>query len=374
MGGMALGLEEAGFEHQILIEFNSKACNTLMRNRPNWPVEETDIRAVSFKNLLGQIDLLAGGPPCQPFSLGGKHGGLNDPRNMFPEAVRAVREIAPGAFLFENVRGLTRPSFLPYFEYILAQLELPNLNIRIGENWLDHKRRLLNEKRFYTQDLFYRVHWMKVNAANYGTPQIRHRVVIWGIRGDLRVNIPDQLAFPTHSQAALSYSQDISGDYWREHDLPIIAERTTPVAISLHARENRWRTLRDALAGLPEPMNGKESGFFRNHIGIPGARLYSGHTGSILDAPAKAVKAGDHGCPGGEHILVRDDESFRYLTVRECARIQEIPDDWTFECSRTEAMRQIGNAVPVGVARLLGNNLHSILCDSRANEVGAWGR
>lgn len=119
---------------------------------------------------------------------------------------------------------------------------------------------------------------------------------------------------------------------------------------------------------LPEPFDGIPSSDWTFHIGIPGARLYKGHTGNALDKPAKTIKAGDHGNPGGEHVMLKDDGSIRYLTVRECARVQTFPDAYQFNGSRTEAMRQIGNAVPVSLAKTLTCSIREVLADN-ASEV-----
>jgi len=116
-----------------------------------------------------------------------------------------------------------------------------------------------------------------------------------------------------------------------------------------------WITVRDALAGLGEP-NG-----IRNHILQPGARVYPGHTGSPLDLPSKALKAGDHGVPGGENMMVRDDGSVRYFTTREAARLVGLPDEYAFPRSWTESMRQLGNAVPAPLGQAAGQWLSTLL-------------
>ena len=109
-GGLALGLEQAGFDTVALLERNADACAALRFNRPGWNILQKDVREVSFTEF-GEVDLVAGGPPCQPFSMGGKAKGHTDHRDMFPQAVRAVRELRPSAFIFENVRGLLRSAF-----------------------------------------------------------------------------------------------------------------------------------------------------------------------------------------------------------------------------------------------------------------------
>ena len=129
-GGLAIGLQNIGFKHKAIIEFNKDACNTLLKNSVATPetLYHGDVCRYEYSNLsLNNIDLVSGGPPCQPFSLAGNHKGLNDGRDMFPEAVRAIRERRPKAFIFENVKGLLRKSFAEYFEYILLQLQHPSI-------------------------------------------------------------------------------------------------------------------------------------------------------------------------------------------------------------------------------------------------------
>lgn len=355
-GGLALGVERGGFAHLALIERDRDSCVTLRHNRPDWAVIEQDVRDIEYRAYCGRVDLLAAGAPCQPFSLGGKHAGQNDKRNLFPEVVRAVRELQPRAFLIENVRGLTRKSFLPYFHYIIAQLRQPTVRPRPGEDWFEHHERL---GKSTTGELTYRVGYGVVNAADYGVPQERQRVFIVGFRADEAADWawPE----PTHSREALIASQKITLTYWRAHGLkPPSRELVRVARPRLGEPMERWETLRDALAALPDPC-GEEAQVVPNHIYVPGARPYKGHTGSNLDWPAKTLKAGDHGVPGGENTLTDSTGTFRYLTVREAARVQTFPDNWTFVSSRTEAMRQIGNAVPVELAEVFSASIRHAL-------------
>lgn len=121
-----------------------------------------------------------------------------------------------------------------------------------------------------------------------------------------------------------------------------------------------WLTVRDALVGLPEPTM-EASPLFFDHVLQPGARVYPGHTGSFIDSPAKALKAGVHGVPGGENMLRRADGSVRYFSVREAARLQTFPDGYRFSGPWSEAMRQLGNAVPVRLAQIVAGSIHSCL-------------
>ncbi|MDR2213917.1 MAG: DNA cytosine methyltransferase, partial [Pseudomonadales bacterium] len=182
-GGLALGLEASGWNHLGLVERDRHACSTLRLNEAkqhslakNWKVIEGDVRSINYQELVEGVEMVAGGPPCQPFSLGGKHKAYNDHRDMFPEAVRAVRELRPMCFLFENVKGLTRQAFATYFEYIRLQLHYPTCVRKRDENWEQHLSRL---EKLYTgrtkQALRYKVVSRLLNAADYGVPQYRHR-------------------------------------------------------------------------------------------------------------------------------------------------------------------------------------------------------
>ena len=151
-----MAVHAAGFRHLLLNEIAKWACETLRANHAvprvdemllpehlgeGWPLAEGSIEDLDFAYLRGKVTLLAGGPPCQPFSLGGEHKGHEDERNMFPEFFRALRQIRPEAFICENVRGLLRPSFRPYFEYILNELRMPFVE-RGDADWRKHSRRL----------------------------------------------------------------------------------------------------------------------------------------------------------------------------------------------------------------------------------------
>ncbi|WP_234190098.1 DNA cytosine methyltransferase [Shinella sp. NM-101] len=368
-GGLGIGLHDAGFRPVNVIEWNSYCCDTIRENKKrgiaavdNWNVTQGDVRKVDFKPYEGKIRLVSGGPPCQPFSMGGKHGAYDDARDMFPQAIRAVRETSPQAFIFENVKGLTRASFRNYFEYIKLQLEHPDIKARRDEEWEDHLARLEQHHTSGSRSgLNYRVVAQVLNAANYGVPQKRERVFFVGFREDLGVSWHFPLR--THSREAMLWDQ-AHGDYWDRHR---VARKDRPVASTSVPSENDtnltpWRTTRDALLGLPDPeFDPVASEKLLNHRFQPGARSYHGHTGSALDEPAKTLKAGVHGVPGGENMLLRPNGSVRYFTVRESARLQTFPDDFLFHGSWTETMRQLGNAVPVELARIVGEGVASHL-------------
>ena len=229
-GGLALGLHEVGFEHAALVEWDTRACATLRRNAASrWSaagIWDGDVRewlkAASAKGL-GEIDVVAGGPPCQPFSLGGLHAGQNDERNMFPAALDVVRQFQPKAVVFENVPGLLRPSFLPYFQYIVNQLREPTIKLRRDEPWRDHAERLAQKSRG-TRSLRYKVtEPVVLNAADFGVPQVRRRVFVVAIRSDLGLDWEWDKLRKSHSGRALRYDQWVEPIYWDEHRNPAAA-------------------------------------------------------------------------------------------------------------------------------------------------------
>jgi len=421
-GGLAMGLTRAGFRHRAVAEWNHDACETIRRNQAlghplvrDWPLHEGDVRGLDFRALAGAIDIVAGGPPCQPFSLGGRHRGVSDARDMFPALVDVVRAVRPRAFVVENVKGLMRPAFAAYFGYIVAMMESPDIARADGEAWSDHLRRLRARR---VSDRLYDVSFRVLNAADYGVPQTRERVFFVGFRRDLGIG----WSFPaaTHSREALVAAQ-ADQSYWERHGVhpppwfvgqkhglgppvavpgpdeivapglsdivtpgpkdivipgrnnivipglaPGIGRGTAPTGRTEAAGLLAWRSARDALADLPDPEHDAAASAIQDHRFQPGVRFYAGHTGSALDWPAKTLKAGDHGVPGGENALRRADGSGRYFTVREAARLQTFPDDYVFAGAWSETMRQLGNAVPVALAEAVGTAVARALTGAMA--------
>jgi DNA (cytosine-5)-methyltransferase 1 len=365
-GGLGMGAALAGFHPSLVVERDPYCCDTIRENQAramplvaHWPLTQGDVRAVDFKAYEGKVQLVTGGPPCQPFSIGGKHRAYDDARDMFPQAVRALREAKPLAFIFENVKGLTRQNFRNYFEYIRLQMMHPDVKIREAETWADHLARLEQHETARSREgLRYNVVVHLANAADYGIPQKRERVFFVGFRSDLDIawNFPRE----THSADALAWSQYRTGEYWERHRTDwrerVNSERLRARAWSLDEAPTLlpWRTVRDAIDDLPDPKGQTQlSSRIHNHRFQAGARSYKGHTGSPLDEPAKTLKAGVHGVPGGENMLLKPDGSVRYFTVRESARLQTFADDFVFHGSWSETMRQLGNAVPVDLARVV---------------------
>lgn len=385
-GGLAMGVALAGFDSLAVVEWDRWACDTIRENQrrgfpvvQNWPLWEGDVREFDWLSIPEDIDLLAGGPPCQPFSMGGKHKAFGDKRDMFPVTMEVVRKLRPKAFIFENVKGLTRSNFANYYQYILLGLEFPEVFRKESEPWLEHLKRLQIEKTsgaLHLSRLTYNVVPTLVNAADHGVPQKRERVFIVGFRSDLGV----KWSFPraTHSLDALLRSQWVTGEYWDRHGIarshrPGVPARLVGRVRKLSAnlfppQEKPWRTVRDALMDVPDPRwHGVRS--FLNHNFQDGAKIYPGHTGSPLDLPAKTLKAGDHGVPGGENMMVLETGGARYFSARESARLQTFPDGYVFHGSWTEIMRQLGNAVPVALGRKVAASVAECLAESEMRKL-----
>lgn len=364
-GGLAQGLHLAGFHHEALVEWKDNACESLRANFKDTKVIQSDIRDFDFA-AYKKVDILAGGPPCQPFSLGGKHQGQMDKRDMFPYTIEGLREIQPKAFIFENVKGLLRKSFTSYFNYIILQLSYPEVIKGGKESWLQHLERL---KEVHTKGTYkgikYKVAYEVLNAANYGVPQKRERVIIVGIREDLNIT----WTFPqaSHSKERLLWDKFVTGEYWEK--LKIVTSKRETLTPTLkrsveklkskyglfEPSEQAWVTVRAVLQDLPEP---KESLEFKDHQLRTGAKAYPGHTGSYIDEPSKTLKAGGHGVPGGENMIRFSNGKLRYFSILEAKRMQTFADDYIIKGAWSEGMRQLGNAVPVKLGQVIGRQLY----------------
>lgn len=380
-GGLALAVAQSGFQHAAVVELDKHACETIRENQrcgfpevKGWPLHEIDIREFDYHSLNLPIDLVSGGPPCQPFSHAGKRLGRNDSRDMFPEAIRAVEILRPKAFIFENVNGIMRPSLVNYLEYIRLRLSYPHISREKNEKWTSHRLRLEQHHLSGATDEVYRLAVRALDAADYGVPQRRRRVFLVGVRTDLKVewSFPE----PTHKKNRLLYDKWISGDYWERHEISRKRRGAPPPEhneVLRGIRDNPpdgqpWISVRDAISSLPDPEKFKGSGL-KNHDFVEGARVYPGHTGSLLDEPAKTLKAGDHGVPGGENMLVKDDGTVRYFTMRESARLQTFPDKYVFTGPWGRIIRQLGNAVPVKLGQVIVSSLKKAIQESTVEKT-----
>lgn len=385
-GGLAEGLHRAGFRHLVAVELYHRACESLLVNRATrcenpveaagsvpaeddrWPLFEGKVEDVDFTPFLGKVDVLAGGVPCQPWSIAGKKEDIEEKiggeRNLWPEMFRVAHEARPKAIVAENVIGLTRPSFKDYYDYILDGLRVPHERRLDGENWRNHHERL--RKRIKAKDVpdadRYVVKSVPLNAADYGVPQLRKRLFIVAFRADLEIEWTPPEA--THSQSSLIRDL-LNGKYWRRHKISPRKDVIDSLTAMLPDNKKPWRTLRDGIEGLDEPELDRTppSGGPLHHVGWPGARKYRGHQPSDLDWPSKTIKAGVHGVAGGELTVVDRLGRYRYLTVREVARLMTFEDKWALDGTRGPQMRQLGNAVPVDMARAVGD---SVLAQLRA--------
>lgn len=287
---------------------------------------------------------------------------------MFPEAIRAIRELRPKAFIFENVPGLAREKFAKYLEYLQLKLGNPDDFLLDKEDWRVHMTRLKKNLPENKKSLRgYSVEAHLIEAANFGVPQRRKRLIFVGIRNDLDV----YWSFPqeSHSIEGLAWDQ-VHGDYWDRHKVPL-RERYVDKRLETISRKIApdrpdtdqlpWVTVRDALADLEDPELFEGSPQHSDHIFKAGAKQYKGHTGSPWDLPAKTLKAGVNGVPGGENMLQKPNGSVRYFTIRECARLQTFPDNFNFHGTWTQTVKQLGNAVPVTLAETVSRSIFDAL-------------
>lgn len=295
-GGLDLGFEAAGFEHAGCVESHAACAQTLRANRPGWDVRHADIRALTFAP--GHADVVQGGPPCQPFSVAGRGAGEDDPRNMWPEFQRAVREVAPAAFVAENVRGLLRPRFADFVrDSVVGPLEA----------------------------LGYACRWYPVRAVDVDVPQSRVRVFLVGLRSaeahlrfaaELERRKPGLLR---GARAALGLPDD-------RPDGPcptIVSTFTSPrltTSIDSGPRSQRaWRALGIWPCGV--------------------------------QATAEAARA----------MPVAADPELHRLCVDEVRRLQGFPGDWELAGPRSVQLGMLGNSVPPPMARLVASALRATL-------------
>jgi DNA (cytosine-5)-methyltransferase 1 len=304
-GGQALGLEMAGFEHVALIEIDTFACNTLKQNRPNWNVIQTDLKDYSAKSL-ERIDLLAGGVPCPPFSVAGKQLGNNDERDLFPEAIRMVRECQPKAVMLENVRGLFDPKFKDYRTLIIHQLE----------------------------NLGYDCSWQLVRANDFGVPQLRPRTVLVAMKREYFKNFqwPKVNTSITNSVGDTLLSEMEMNGWEKAKEWAEIATGVAPT-----------------LVGGSKKHGGADLGPTRTKL----AWLKIGvDAKGLADAPP----------PIGFTGIPR-------LTIEMTALLQGFPKTWKFTGKKTAAYRQIGNAFPPPVAKAIGEAIfHAIEVTEQKND------
>lgn len=295
-GGQALGLLNAGFDHAALVEIDKNACNTLRYNRPDWNIMEMDVREFSALDFRG-VDLFAAGVPCPPFSVAGKQLGKQDERDLFPEAIRLIRECNPKAILLENVKGLLSKRFNSYRSNLEKQL---------------------NELGYYGM-------WKLIISSDYQVPQLRPRAVFVGFQKEY-INYyewPKKQSAPKTVGETL-YQEMASLGWEQAHEWKQIANGIAPT-----------------LVGGSKKHGGADLGPTRakkawEKLGVDGK--------GVANTPPAA---GFSGMPR--------------LTVKMAGLIQGFPGDWTFTGKKTPAYRQVGNAFPPPVAEAIGKKIISAL-------------
>lgn len=303
-GGQALGLEQAGFEHVALVEYEQEYCDCLRRNRPEWNVICKDVHHFDGKPYREKIDLLSGGVPCPPFSVAGKQLGNKDERDLFPEMLRLVGEIQPKMVMIENVRGLMSSTFDQYRYSILVAL------MKLG----------------------YVTHIQLLNASDYGVPQLRPRVIIIGVKNTLK----DTFVFP----------------FPRKNDTRTVGE----TLYDLMAKEG-WEGA--------EEWQKKANKIAPTIVG--GSKKHGGADLGPTRARMAWAELGIDGRGVADEPPAKDFVGMPRLTPRMIARIQGFPDDWSFGDKKTKACRMIGNAFPPPVARAVGERIMKVLKDNRLN-------
>lgn len=296
-GGQALGLAMAGFVHVALVEYEADYCKVLKDNRPEWNVICADVHDFNGRPYRG-VDLFAGGVPCPPFSVAGKQLGKGDERDLFPEAIRLIKEIQPRAVMLENVRGFLDSSFNEYRTHILDSI----------------------------QELGYKTQIKLLNASNFGVPQLRPRVVIVAIRND--------------QAGAFSYPDEDSSS----------APTVGKTLYDLMA-ENGWTGAKDWAA--------KANKIAPTLVG--GSKKHGGPDLGPTRARNAWLELGVDGKGIANEAPAPDFEGMPRLTSRMMARVQGFPDTWTFGKRKTVACRMIGNAFPPPVAQAVGEKIKECL-------------
>lgn len=292
-----MGLAMAGFVHVALVEYEQEYCNVLKANRPEWNVICADVHKFDGHPYEG-VDLLAGGVPCPPFSVAGKQLGKDDERDLFPEAIRLIREIRPRAVMLENVRGFLDSGFEEYRDHIFTEIK------KLG----------------------YVTHIKLLNASDYGVPQLRPRVVIVGIRKD--------------QAGAFEYPQE------HPRESPTVGETLCDLM-----SQNGWKGAKKWAEGADRIAPTL----------VGGSKKHGGPDLGPTRAKNAWAELGVDGKGIANEAPEPDFDGMPRLTSRMMARIQGFPDTWTFGNKKTVACRMIGNAFPPPVAQAVGIEIRRCL-------------
>ncbi len=317
-GGLALGMEKAGFRHVLLNEMDHSACETLRKNRPNWNVVEGDIHKLDFSAYKGKVDFLSGGFPCQAFSYAGKRLGFEETRGtLFFELARAVKEIQPLVFMCENVRGLLEHDegrTMSTIKNVIAELGYTLIEPRV------------------------------LRAIQYNVPQKRERLILVAVRNDISPFV--HFKWPDVCDGVRTLRDAFYKGVLFDTDVPVSVGQQYPEGkrrvMELVPEGGDWRNLpedvaRDYMKGSYY-LGGGKTGMAR--------RL-------AMDEPSLTLTCS----PSQKQTERCHPKETRPLTVREYARIQTFPDDWLFAGSMSAQYKQIGNAVPVNLSWAVGRSL-----------------
>jgi len=327
-GGMALGWESAGLKNVLLNDFDKYCCQTLRHNRPDWNIIEGDVSKIEYENIDRKVDVVTGGFPCQAFSYAGKKLGFEDTRGtLFYEFARAVKATSPKICVAENVRGLLNHN---------------------GGKTLEVMQQVL-------QDIGYSVLPPRVlKAINYRVPQKRERLFLVAIRNDLN---SDDFVFPYPHHKTYSLKDALKASELFDCDVPLSGGQTYPKRkkeiLSMVPPGGYWR---DLPVKIQKEYMKKSFYLGGGKTGM--ARRMSWDEPSLTLTCAPAQKQTERCHP----------EETRPFTVREYARIQTFPDDWTFAGSTTQQYKQIGNAVPVNLAKAMGEEIVRFLNKSQITD------
>lgn len=297
-GGQSLGLERAGFGHELAVEIEAEPCDTLRLNRPKWNVHHGDVREIDGRDYKG-VDLLAGGVPCPPFSIAGQQLGADDERDLFPEALRLVREAKPSAVMLENVRGLSTARFANYRAEIIDELD------RLG----------------------YETSWQVLNSSEFGVPQLRPRFILVA----LKKRLFNRYEWPAAQGSVTTVAEVL---------YPMMAQDGWPGAAAWKKKAN---SIAPTIVGGSRKHGGADLGPTRAKaawrlLGVDGKGI--ANEGPNADTPIDHVPR---------------------LTLEMAAAIQGFPPEWKFAGRKTAAYRQIGNAFPPPVAAAIGGQIAAAL-------------
>ncbi|MEY8199815.1 MAG: DNA cytosine methyltransferase [Colwellia sp.] len=316
-GGLSLGMKEAGITPEFCVEKNKDAISTYSSHSKDCIHINKDIREIGFSNYRNKIDIVFGGPPCQPFSTGGLQKAQSDERNMIPEFIRCIAEVQPHAFVMENVPGLVMSKARPYFDSVLSRLS----------------------------ELGYKLNWSVLHAGDYGVPQKRKRLIILGSKGDFL-----KFPFPSHGELT-NKPHEKSSSYLSATEIGESAKTPVTYAKNPDLRKNPYAGLVYNGGGRPIDPNGPCHTILASS---GGSKTHWVDTGGVVEEYHRHLSNG--GAPRSGKV-----EGARRLSVEECAIIQTFPKDLIFHGSKSSQYTQVGDAVPPMLAKAIGEAVMSQL-------------